>query len=251
MNKVILATGSDYKYLQKIQPYLSSLDKNSNFDENILVFIGDEDFHFENKSISLTKLPKTSILSLNTISCLQHGEFAFAPYFDKFEDSDIIFFTDGDMFLQRSITTEEKTMYSNLNDGDVYIGYNSSKDDTLQRESPRIGYKNIMYKEFERDWNSIKIYNTGVVGMNKKSWKKLAKDYIELYPLVDTMFTHYAKQQWLISFLIGTDSYFNIIEMGYDIHNHTHYASPIGTTQDANHNVFFDNKLVLFKHKWD
>ena len=70
------------------------------------------------------------------------------------------------------------------------------------------------------------------------------------FDFVESAFGHYAKQQWLISFLIGTDNYFNIIEMGYEIHNHKHYPSPIGTTQDKNGNVYFDNKLVLFKHKW-
>jgi hypothetical protein len=37
MNKLILSTGSDSNYLGKIQPYLESITKNSNFDDNILV----------------------------------------------------------------------------------------------------------------------------------------------------------------------------------------------------------------------
>ena len=64
------------------------------------------------------------------------------------------------------------------------------------------------------------------------------------------MFEHYAKQQWLISYIIGTEN-FNIIEMPYYIHNHKHYPSPVGTHQDNNGIVYYDNKVVLFKHKWD
>jgi hypothetical protein len=64
------------------------------------------------------------------------------------------------------------------------------------------------------------------------------------------MFAHYAKQQWLISFLIGTREDYNIIEMPYHIHNHLHFPSPEGTIQDKNGDVFFNNKKVLFKHKW-
>lgn len=251
MNKVILSTGSDFKYLQKIEPYLKSIEKNSNFDENILVFFGEEDFAFHNEKIDLAKISKSSVVAPSPINCIQHGEFIFAPYFDKYDDSDIIFYTDGDMFLQRNITEDEKHTYSNFKDGDVYIGYNQSPTDTLQNEAPRIGYKQIMFPEFEMDWKSIKVYNSGLTAMNKKTWKKLANDYIQLYPLVDKMFTHYAKQQWLISFLINTREDYNVIEMPYDIHNHKHYPSPVGTTKDSSGNVFFDNKLVLFKHKWD
>lgn len=250
MNKVVLATGSDYKYLNKIQPYLNSLEINSNFDDTILVYIGEENFDIKNKNISIAKIPKSSIKALNINNCIQHGEFIYSSYFDELKDSDIIFYTDGDMFLQRKITHDEKKIYSNFKDGDVYIGYNASPTDSLKDESQRIGFKGVIFNEFNFDWNSIKIYNTGLIAMNKKTWKKLTEDYIKLYPLIDKMFSHYAKQQWLISFLIGTDKYFNIIEMGYEIHNHRHYPSPVGTTQDKYGNVYYNNELVLFKHKW-
>lgn len=40
MNKVILATGSNSSYLSKIHGYLDSIDVNSNFDKNFLVYFG-------------------------------------------------------------------------------------------------------------------------------------------------------------------------------------------------------------------
>lgn len=250
MNKVVVATGSDFKYLNKIEPYLRSLVLNSNFDENILVFLGDENIKIKIPNLSFAQQSPSTIKALSPINCTQHGEFIFASYFSKFDDNDVIFYTDGDMYLQRNITKEEKEFYSNLKDGDVYIGYNASPTDTLYDESKRLDYKNINFPEFELDWKTIKVYNTGLIAMNKKTWIKLAKDYIPLYHLVDQMFGHYAKQQWLISFLINTRPDYNVIEMSYDIHNHKHYPSPNGTTQDSNGNVFYENKLVLFKHKW-
>jgi hypothetical protein len=100
------------------------------------------------------------------------------------------------------------------------------------------------------DWTKIKVYNTGVLAMNKLTWINLVNEYILLYPLIDSMFNHYAKQQWLISFIINTRKYYNVIEMSYDLHNHRHYPSPIGTKQESNGDVYFNDKLVLFKHKW-
>lgn len=250
MNKLLIATGSDFKYLPKIEPYLRSLELNSNFDENILVFLGDQDLKLNSKKISLAKQSPSTVKALSPINCTQHGEFIFAPYFDKFDDNDVIFFTDGDMYLQRNITDTESEMYRNFNDGDVYIGYNASPTDTLFDEAPRLGYNGVKFNEFDSDWKNIKVYNTGLIAMNKKTWKKLANEYIPLYPLIDKMFNHYAKQQWLISFIINTNNFYNVIEMPYDIHNHRHYPSPKGTKQESNGNVYFNDKLVLFKHKW-
>lgn len=249
INKVILSTGSDSNYLPKIQPYIDSIIKNSNFDDNILVFLSNEEINSNKKEINVAHLSPSLIQTPNKNNCIQHGEFLRSSYFDKFNDSDIIFFTDGDIILQRNLTEEELTEYRNLKDGDVYVGYNSSPTDTLYDESRRLGMNGKTFHEFGVDWSSVKIYNTGVVAMNKKTWSRLIEDYKLLFPKVNEMFDHYAKQQWLISFIIGVNNY-NIIEIPYNIHNHRHYPSPEGTYQDTNGDVFYDNKKVLFKHKW-
>jgi hypothetical protein len=249
MNKIILSTGADTNYLGKIQPYLNSITKNSNFDENILVYLSDEKIELNKEGIEVATLSPSMIKIPNFNNCIQHGEFLNSSYFDKFNDDDIIFFTDGDIILQRNLTEEEQIQYRNFKDGDVYVGYNASPNDTLHDESFRLGMKGKTFPEFGVDWKSVKVFNTGVLGMNKKTWLRLIEDYELLFSKVDQMFYHYAKQQWLISFIIGVKEY-NIIEMSYDIHNHRHYPSPIGTTQDSNGDVFYNNNKVLFKHKW-
>ena len=84
--------------------------------------------------------------------------------------------------------------------------------------------------------------------MNIKTWNKVKNSYIDKFDMINRLLRHYAKQQWLISYIIGTGDY-NIIEMGYELHNHTHYPSPIGTTNE-NGLIKYDNKIVLFKHRW-
>ena len=61
---------------------------------------------------------------------------------------------------------------------------------------------------------------------------------------------NYSKQQWLICYILGNEG-FNIIEMGYDEHNHLHFKSPIGTTINEKRDVYYNNNLVLFKHAWE
>lgn len=250
MNKLILSTGSDIHYLPKIQPYLDSIEHNSNFDENYLILVDDGDVNFHREKIKLIKFPISNVKCLNSVKCIQHGEFILNDFFIKYSDNDVICFTDGDIILQRSLTNEELNFLRNLKNGDVFVGYNASPTDTLLDESHRLGHNGTNHLEFEYNWSKIKVYNTGVLVMNKITWTNLVNEYITLYPLVDSMFSHYAKQQWLISFIINTREYFNVIEMSYDLHNHRHYPSPVGTRQEPNGDVYFEDKLVLFKHKW-
>jgi len=250
--KIILSTGSDLNYLSKMRPYLKSIESNSNFDKNILVYVGEDEMSLPYKNIDVVNLPVNNIQSLNSNKCVQHGDFLNSePFNSMTEDGDVIIYTDGDIILQRNITEDEIKFYKSFKDGDVYVGYNASPTDTLELEANRLGKTGVVSTGIEIGiWVKTKVYNTGVLAMNKRTWKTLLNYYNEMYPLVNPMFYHYAKQQWLISYIIGVKPEFNIIEMGYDIHNHKHYPSPEGTAQDQNGDVYFKNKKVLFKHKW-
>jgi hypothetical protein len=164
-------------------------------------------------------------------------------------EDDIIFFTDGDMTLQRNLTEEEKEYYKSFGDGDVYVGYNKHPDDNLLEEyyrlHPQISHEDV----FSFDLSQIKVYNTGVLAMNKKTWGLITEKYGYYYSEINSLLSHYARQQWLLSFIFKIMDC-NVIEMPYDIHNHTHYPSPEGTTIDEKGIVRYNDKIVLFKHKW-
>lgn len=248
MNKLVLATGADNNYLGKIQPYLGSIIENSNFDYNVLAFLSDDEIKINSDKLTLTKISPSKLRAKNINNCIQHGEFIYGDFFQGLDDSDVIFFTDGDIILQRSLSDDELEKYRNFKDGDVYVGYNESPTDTLENESKRIGQLKPTPAVLSADWSKIKVYNTGVLAMNKKTWLRLLEDYVTLFPETEVTFHHYAKQQWLLSFIIGTRDY-NIIEMQYDIHNHRHYPAPAGSTID-NGTLTYKGSVVLFKHKW-
>ena len=251
MNKLILATGSNLGYISKIRPYLDSIESNSNFDLNYLIFLGNEDLVLNYSKIQITNVFEKDLDVVPINYCIQHGEFFKSKKFNELtNDNDIVFFTDGDIEIQRYLTDEEIERYRNFKDDDVYVGYNASPTDTLHAESLRLGILNKKSPLLKYDLKRNKVYNTGVLAMNKKTWIKLMNQFIEYYPEVNTTFSHYAKQQWLLSFLINTKGY-NVQEMSYDIHNHKHFPSPYGTSQDKDGVVYFNDKIVLFKHKWD
>lgn len=250
MNKLILATGSNSNYLHKMGLYLKSIEENSNFDENYLVYFDDREITLPLTNLKVCNVYKHDMEIIMSNSCLQHGEFLKSKeLFDNTNDDDVIFFTDGDMEIQRPMSNEEINRYKNFKDNEVYVGYNAHPEDTLLNEAFRLGKKDYQSSFFNYDLANIKVYNTGVLAMNKKTWMKVMTEFIILYPEVDKTFIHYAKQQWLLSFMFGTMGY-KVHEMSYDIHNHLHYDSPEGTHQDENGIVYYNNKIVLFKHKW-
>ena len=251
MNRLILATGSNSGYLTKINAYLTSIELKSNFDLNFLIYLGDNELKLPFEKIKIVNVFEKDLEILPINYCIQHGEFVKSKIFnDLTNDNDVIFFTDGDIEIQRNLTEEEIERFKNFNDNDVYVGYNASPTDTLYAESLRLGIIDEKSNLLKHNLKSIKVYNTGVLAMNKKTWLKLMNQFIEYYPEVNNTFSHYAKQQWLLSFLINTKGY-NVQEMSYEIHNHKHFPSPIGTRQDSNGLVYFNEKMVLFKHKWD
>ena len=73
--KIILSTGSDLNYLSKMRPYLKSIESNSNFDKNILVYVGEDEMSLPYKNIDVVNLPVNNIQSLNSNKCVQHGDF--------------------------------------------------------------------------------------------------------------------------------------------------------------------------------
>jgi len=251
MNKLILATGSNLGYLSRINDYLTSIELNSNFDLNFLIFLGEQELNLQFENIKIVNVFEKDLDILPSNYCIQHGEFFKSITFNELtSDEDVIFFTDGDIQIQRNLSKEEFERFKNFKDDDVYVGYNASPTDTLYAESLRLGIIDKKSNLLRQNLKKIKVYNTGVLAMNKKTWLKLMNQFIEFYPEVDKTFSHYAKQQWLLSFLINTRGY-NVQEMSYEIHNHKHFPSPIGTRQDSNGIVYFNDKIVLFKHKWD
>lgn len=247
--KLVLATGSDNRYINKIKPYLDSIDLNSNFDLNLLIYLGDDNISVNN-NLKVLKLSPSNYLYQNSIKCTQHGEFIKADGFDDLvSDDDVIVFTDGDMSLQRNLKPQEIDNLRNLKYGDVFIGYNESPDDTLEKEYRRLQPTGSIPEVFRIDLTKIKCYNSGVIVATKSTFRNLLHHYGELYGDVDKMMKYYPKQQWLISFIIGTRG-FNIIEMGYDFHNHSHYKTAKGSNIN-NGIVTYNNEVVLFKHKWD
>jgi len=244
MNKIILATAATANYISKIIPYLQSIQLNSNFDKNILITL-DCKYDVSNLDKIYSQYLSNDLVSTkNTNNCLQHGDFLKADIFNTFSDNDYICFTDGDIVMQRGLTDSEKNHILSLKDNEIIVQYNANSMDNLFDESSRIQPK----IKIDHSFSKYKCYNTGVMVCNIRTWKKLESMYKILHPVIRNIFSHYAAQQWTISYIINL--IMNAIVLDYSFHTHHHYGTIDGNTYQ-NNMIYYKNNLVLFAHHVD
>lgn len=250
MNKLIIATGSDLRYLKKIEPYLKSV--NNNFSGEKILFYIEQDLSLKVNEIhgfNVTNFKYNDFINKNPINCIQHGEFVNNKYISALSDDDIILFTDGDIIMQREINEAEFKLLE-LNDNEFFVGYNESENDNLLAESRRLNKISSIYDSCleYKEWAKIPCYNTGVLAGKISSWKKLFELYTKKWNFVDQTFIHYAKQQWLICLILHY--HFKVKVMPHSFHTHGHYPLPTGTHIDNDGNLRDVNKnIILLRHK--
>ena len=117
--KLILATGADINYYQKpvFQKYINSIIQNSDFDKNFIVLLDGEVEEDSFYNVEISPIKSSDISCLNINNCLQHGEFIKSDKMNLLNDEDIILFSDGDMIIQRNLTSLEKNFLLNLLNG--------------------------------------------------------------------------------------------------------------------------------------
>lgn len=242
MKQIILATATTNNYIPKIVEYLYSIQKNSNFDHNILITLDCEyNISQDLNKIQTAYLSNSLVSTKNPNNCLQHGDFLKTDIFNKFDDKDYICFTDGDIIMQRGLTDEEKNSIMSLKDDQIMVQYNASEQDNLFDESSRI----IPKCEIDNSFSKYKCYNTGVMICNIKTWKKLESMYRIVYPIVKNLFSHYAAQQWTLSYIINL--MMSAIVLDYSFHTHHHFGIISGNVI-KNNMIYHQNNLVLFAH---
>lgn len=254
---IVLSTAITPNYLRKAADFIRSINENSNCDANVVILVcGIESLNTELleifnsisfaryfKKIKLRLLNNSKVLAKNKINCIQHGAF-----FSKInindssgDDDPIIIFTDADIIMQRGLNEEEKAFLKTLKKGDFYVGMNESEKETLEDEAFKLGADQSFVKKLSKEIKRKRIFNTGVMAAKKSTFKKLYNIYANEYPVWETHFKHYAKQQWIISYIIQSYSFFKVIEMPSSFHSHCHRPPALLPNQDT----FIDNNGIL------
>jgi len=177
------------------------------------------------QNIKFIRMSSSEVKAMNPNKCIQHGAFI-----DKLvtmcnlASDHFVLFTDSDVTVQRKLDPEE---FKQLEMGKIFVAPNWHDDETLAEELPSLQPR-VPLAEFERifpGYQSMKCFNTGVFGAMPAQWKDIYKKYAELFPLIDPMLTHYAKQQWLLSYILQKHDFpihDPLSSFVKDIHTHGH-----------------------------
>ncbi len=251
--KIVLATGADEGYFPRIWPYLRTIERLSQADRNV-VFVpvrGKERWFERIRTLSKTEFRPVDVSRLrarNPNNCLQHGEFL--DYDDPDgRDDDLIVFTDGDICLQRWFEASELEWLAAMGERGVAAGYNEGPFGTLDREArllhPHQGLEAVR-NAFPGDWESWPCLNTGVLIAKRAAYRRLCEAYVERFPEIDALLGHYAKQQWLLSWLIHSNG-FTVELLPGEIHTHGCHPLPLQASRVGDE-LFFSGKRVMFRH---
>ncbi len=248
--RIVLATGANASYLPSILPYLQSIIEHGEEFAPYLVCVGcpaDRLPVLGLGNIQAVALAEERALGQPGNACVQHGAFLEAI---PGGDDDVIVFTDGDMVLQRGVSLSELEFLRTLGDGVVGVSYNAGPSDTLLVEAIRLGPRTApepIVKRLVGGDPQLPVYNTGVIAARRGTYRRLYEAYLARWAEVDGLFYHYARQQWLLSLLLGTEGFTPLV-LPYTFHLHGCYPLPSGSAFDALGRVTYEGEVVLLRH---
>lgn len=161
---------------------------------------------------------------------------------------EVLIYTDGDFIMQRKMDKGERDFLDIKHDQTV-VGLNFGTQSTLINDAKLLGQQISDAELIERYGgivNTHQDYNVGFLAMTRKTWERVYYNYMHDYADICGVFTHMARQQWLISW--------ELAHMGIDvklcpwsIHAHGHGGLKPGMRYGEG-GLWADGKLALFRH---
>lgn len=253
MKDIFFVTAITENYVEKAIPFFDSLKKY--FTKKYHVFCVDFEIKNELRKkyediIEFLKIDSFGFKAINCNFCLQDGSFLSHEIFKDFDSEDIIVFTDSDMILQREITNDEFALFENIKELDFTFNYNKTKEDMLVEEGLRLWpkqNKEYLIQSFP-DYEKYNLFGTAFMGMQFKTYKHIYNLYVYYYPKIVLIFGHYARQQWLISYIYN-ELGLNPILVPYEFHSHGCYPLTKDHKIDKLNKVLkYKNNMVAFRH---
>lgn len=239
---MILITGCNERYLPRMSRYLDSLRSYATFPV-YLAGVGFQPPEIDGVCrLSLTREQNAG--SPPQSECIQHG--SFLQVLPDRNMTSTILYTDGDLVMQRAVDESEWALLR-LNFGDVLVGYNGGAHETLLTEYYRLSpmkSPDEMECLWGHDWDTLTIYNVGCVAATRDTWNYIHREYMKHWQMACETFVHPARQQWLISWIIGK---LNPVIMPWSFHAHGHFGMKPGMTRQGDQ-IYHNGKLALFRH---
>lgn len=241
--QLILATGANASYIERITPYLHSIQRHAgSFDRRVLVTVGCKvEMPDELDMIEAIPLPAERALGHTGIWCIQQGCHLEVLSAD---DNDVVIFTDGDIVLQRGLTIDEVSWMRAIPSMTFGLGWNAGPHDTLADEANRLCLTQEGRALFA-DVLGERIYNCGVIVCRVGAYKALYEEYLKLWPFYSPHTRHYAATQFLLCAIIARNGW-RVWDLPYTVHTHGCFGVPEGVSDQG----WVEDLPVLFLHHW-
>jgi len=190
--------------------------------------------------------PEQNIGAPPQSEAIQHG--SFLNVIDG-KSTEVLVCTDGDFIMQRALDDDEKELL-NLKYGEVVTSWNGGPTETLTTEAGRLGLK-VPYEKLVEDWGEIvktePIYNVGFIAATRKTWQEINELYLENWDRIGEYFSHPARQQWLISWVLAEKG-LKVKVAPWSLHAHGHFGPKPGMTRLGNGMIAVNGKVAAFRH---
>lgn len=240
---IILASGCNESYYPQMRLYMESVHRQNTLAKQFIVGAGwqpPSELGFTGVHLPDDKMSGHG----GTSFCVQHGGFLHAI---PAHDDDIMIFTDGgDVIMQRDFSAEEVEHLINLKHRTVLVGPDIGL--TLAQDAQRLRNPKYVRLPLPDHIPYGFVFNTGVVVCTVKTYWALYHRYMERFPVMDMMFSHYARQQWLMSSILGDDPYFRVNILPFSFHTHGHAQLPYRCRFHEGL-LYYGDEIVLFRHR--
>lgn len=240
---MILVTGCNKPYFNRMTPYLDSLRIHADFPV-YLVGVGFEPPAMDGICTVSISQDENAGAPRETES-IQHGSFA---SFINAPSDEVLMYTDGDFIMQRGLNDLERATLQ-LKHFQAITSWNGGPHETLKTEAGRLGQQmndSDITKRAGGAWQHLPIYNAGLLVMTKSTWELFHSVYLHWWDWVCEAFSHQARQQWLISFLLSSLRY-DVVVAPWHFHAHGHFGLKPGMERRAD-GIYADGKKALFRH---
>jgi hypothetical protein len=238
MSKVILVTGGNAAYHDRLQACVDSLKANANVPYCV--------FSVGYQHPGYVEIPRAeNVGAPDSTECIQHGSFLRHLYG---ADDAVIVYIDGDVHMQRPFDAGELEWLANFPERHVSATWNRVGE-TLIEEARALGPRRSE-AEMVATWGKrIQIapaLNAGVIVARRSTWGQVYNSYLELWGDVTAEFSHQARQQWLICW---TYAYLgmSVDIMPWTFHAHGHFGLKPGM-ETRSDGVYADGKLAALRH---
>lgn len=255
-----LITASNAAYMVQMRPYLETLNAHAHGADCYLICLDCEPptWLVELPNITPLRAAADTRYSPPETQSLQHG--AWLDVVPGAPD-DVAIFTDGDLFMQRPFSDNERQGLAEWPAEAIGTSWNNGPSESLLYEALVKLQPKVSDGDFLARWGRVtvtsQVFNVGVLVGRRATLARLRALYEAQWDAIGECLAHKARQQWLLSYVLGCHDRqehpddpegFDTHILPYTFHMHYHYNLPDGALVGKAGEAYYQNQPVMFWH---